>query len=100
MKAGFLVNAKIARIYQNGVEISFLGGMKGTVFVDHIGKDLTKLKVGEKVKARCISHDVSTKSTTMSLLQHVVDLVTKDMCLIGTSFEKVKVTKIVYGGSY
>ena len=53
-----MVNAKIARIYQNGVEISFLGGMKGTVFVDHIGKDLAKLKVGEKVKARCISHDV------------------------------------------
>lgn len=50
LKAGFLVNAKIAKIYENGVEISFLGGMTGTIFVDHIGREsVTKFKVGEKV---------------------------------------------------
>lgn len=59
LKAGFLVNAKIARMYENGVEISFLGGMTGTVFIDHIGREaVTKFKVGEKIQARCISHDV------------------------------------------
>lgn len=59
MKPGFLVNSKVAKIYENGVEITFLGGMTGTVFVDHIGREsVAKFKVGEKIQARCISHNV------------------------------------------
>lgn len=50
LKAGFLVNAKVAKIYENGVEISFLGGMTGTVFIDHLGRENpTKFKIGEKI---------------------------------------------------
>lgn len=80
LKAGFLVNAKIAKLYENGVEISFLGGMTGTVFVDHTARDsLAKFKVGEKVQARCISHDVSTKTTTLSLMSHILTLTQADL---------------------
>ncbi len=50
LKPGFLVNAKVAKIFENGLEISFLGGMTGTVFVDHTGKDnVSKFKIGEKL---------------------------------------------------
>lgn len=78
LKAGFLVNAKIAKIYENGVEISFLGGMTGTVFIDHLGRDSpTKFKIGEKIQARCISHDVQTKLTNLSLLSHILEYKTK-----------------------
>lgn len=101
LKPGFLVNAKVAKIYENGVEVSFLGGMTGTVFIDHTGKDnISKFKIGEKLQARCISHDVQTKSTTLSLLPHIIEMKEKEMCEPGTVFEKVKVQKVVYGGSY
>jgi len=39
LRPGFLVNAKVAKLFENGLELSFLGGMTGTVFVDHIGRD-------------------------------------------------------------
>jgi ribosomal protein S1 len=101
MKAGFLVNSKVAKIYENGIEISFLGGMTGTVFVDHTGREnVSKFKVGERLQARCISHDVSTKTTTMSLLPHILSLSPKEMCEPGSTFEKVKVYKKVFGDSY
>jgi len=49
----------VAKIFENGIEMSFLGGMKGTVFVDHIGKDkVTSFKVGEKLRARVTAHDI------------------------------------------
>lgn len=73
LRPGFLVNAKIAKLYENGVEISFLGGMTGTVFADHAGRDsIQKFKVGEKLKARVTAHDIQTKITTLSLLDHLV----------------------------
>ena len=53
LKPGFLVNAKMQKIFENGLEVSFLGGMTGTVFADHMGK--SKYKVGEKVQAMVIS---------------------------------------------
>lgn len=59
LRPGYLVSAKVAKIFENGIEISFLGGMKGTVFVDHIGKNaVTAFKVGEKVQARVTAHDI------------------------------------------
>lgn len=101
LKAGFLVNAKVAKIYENGVEISFLGGMTGTVFIDHLGRENpTKFKIGEKIQARCISHDVQTKLTNLSLLTHILEFKAKSLCEQGAVFEKCKVTKITYGGSY
>lgn len=73
LRPGFLVNAKVAKLFENGLELSFLGGMAGTVFVDHIGREsISSFKVGEKVKARVTAHDVQSKVTTLSLLDHIV----------------------------
>ena len=59
LRPGFLVNAKVAKLFENGLELSCLGGMAGTVFVDHTGRDyISSFKVGEKVKARVTAHDV------------------------------------------
>ena len=50
LRPGFLVNAKVAKIYENGLDVTYLGGMLGSVFVDHIGRELaTRFKVGEKI---------------------------------------------------
>jgi ribosomal protein S1 len=52
LRPGFLVNAKVSKLFENGLEISFLGGMTGTVFADHTDRDsISSFKVGEKVKA-------------------------------------------------
>jgi ribosomal protein S1 len=101
MRPGYLVNAKIAKIFENGLKLTFLSGNQGTVFVDHIGKEsLAKYKVGEKVQARCISHDAASKSSCMSLLPHIISMTSVELCEIGTTFEKARISKVLYGGSY
>lgn len=58
LKPGFMMNAKVSKILENGIELGFLGGFKGTVFTDHLDKsDPTKYKVGEKLSARVIAVD-------------------------------------------
>lgn len=58
LKPGFMVNAKVSKMLENGIELSFLGGFKGTVFIDHLDKvDSSKYKVGEKLSARVIAID-------------------------------------------
>ena len=98
------MNAKIAKIFENGVSVSFLRGMQGTIFVDHLPKEApTKYKVGERVQARVISHDFVSKASALSLLPHICELDSKKAsptCEVGAQFDKAKVTQIVYGGSY
>ena len=36
LKPGFLVSCKVSQLYFNGVELTFLGGLTGTCFIDHI----------------------------------------------------------------
>lgn len=49
LKPGFIVSAKIQKLFTNGVEVSFLGGMTGTIFEDHLAKsNASKYKMGEK----------------------------------------------------
>ena len=56
IKPGFVVSAKVQKLYENGLELTFLGGMSGTVFADHLNKVAsTKYKLGEKVEAIVIS---------------------------------------------
>jgi len=53
--------------------LSFLGGMSGTVFADHLDKaSISNYKVGEKLKARVISTDIANKISTLSLLPHLI----------------------------
>ena len=56
LKPGFAVSAKVHKLYENGIEVTFLGGMQGTIFADHLGKsNASKYKLGEKVQAVVIS---------------------------------------------
>ncbi len=60
IKPGFLVSGKVQRTLQNGIELGFLGGFSGTVFIDHLDRpEPTKYKVGEKLNARIVSVDAS-----------------------------------------
>ena len=38
LKPGFTVSAKVQKLFTNGIEVSFLGGLTGTIFADHISK--------------------------------------------------------------
>jgi len=69
IKPGFFVSAKVSKIFENGLELSFMAGLTGTVFADHIGVDsLNKFKTGQKLQARVISSDVSSKAIGLTLL--------------------------------
>ena len=76
--------------------------MNGTVFVDHMDKgSILNYKVGEKVKARIISTDVASKTVTLSMLSHIVNL--KPIVpayKVGESFKDVKVDKLIFGNSF
>lgn len=62
LKPGFMVNAKVQKILDNGIELTFLSGFRGTVFADHLDRnnDPSKYKVGEKISARVIAVDPMT----------------------------------------
>jgi len=99
VKPGYLVSAKVTRVFDNGLELRFLKGMTGTVFTDHLDK--SGYKVSDKVKARVISVEVSSKTVTLSMLPHIVGLKTqKPSCKVGETFKDVKVEKLVYGKSF
>ena len=102
LKAGYLVSAKVAKIFSNGLEVSFLGGMTGTVFEDHLSKtSVGKYKVGEKLQALVISQDVALKKTALTLKTSLVKLEsTEAPCQIGKLYNDVKVLKKVFGNSY
>ena len=82
--------------------MSFLGGMTGTIFADHIVKANTgKYKIGEKVQAMVISQDIASKATALTLLPQLLKLEPqKQTCSIGQLYSQVKVEKKVYGNSY
>ena len=48
IKPGFLISGKISKIYENGVEITFLGGLVSTCFTDHLDEQtaIEKYKIG------------------------------------------------------
>lgn len=107
IKPGFLVAAKVSKLFDNGIELSFLGGFNGTVFVDHLDRsDPKKYKVGEKLNARLVSVDQSTQILTLSLLPHLVSLQNQKQVLedseitVGKVFENVLVSQVAFGDSY
>jgi ribosomal protein S1 len=75
LKPGYLVNAKVNKLMENGLELRFLKGMTGTVFADHLDRpSISSYKVSDKVIARVTHVDVSSKSVTLSALPHIVGL--------------------------
>ena len=79
VRPGFLVSGKVSKSYENGVEISFLGGITGTCFADHLDEEMSldKYKIGTKVVARIISVDPVSKSITTSMKKSIVGWSTK-----------------------
>jgi ribosomal protein S1 len=89
-----LVSGKISKIYENGVEINFLGGILGTCFIDHLQEDITDYKLGKKVNARIISGDTVAKKITVSMLKSIVEWTShKPEYKIGQTVEKAKISK-------
>ena len=75
LKPGFKISAKVSKLYANGIEVTFLGGMSGTIFSDHMSKSMvTKYKMGEKLQAVVISQDIASKATALSALPHILKL--------------------------
>ncbi len=63
------------RILDNGIEVGFLGGFSGSVFVDHLDRaEPTKYKLGEKLNARIVTVDPASQLITLSLQNHLVNL--------------------------
>ena len=74
IKPAQLVTAKVSRILENGIELNFLGGYNGTVFIDHLDrKEPVKYKLGEKINARIVTVDPANQAITLSLLPHIVN---------------------------
>lgn len=75
LKPGFTVSAKVTKLFTNGIEVSYLGGMTGTIFADHIVKsNPAKYKTGEKVTAVVISQDIASKATALTLKPSLLKL--------------------------
>ena len=72
VKPGFLVSGKVSRVYDNGVELTFLGGLTGTCFTDHQAEGET-YKVGQKISARVISVDPVAKKITLSMKKNIIE---------------------------
>lgn len=107
IKPGTLVNGKVSSIMQNGIEISFLTGFKGTIFADHLDKsDPSKYKLNDKVSCRIIYVDPQTQTISLSMLPHIIKLsnvkeaLTSNGLINGKVYENAKVIKCIYGGSY
>ena len=75
LKPGTMVNGKVSSILDNGIEVTFLTGFKGTIFADHLDKENSqKYKVGEKVNTRIIFVDPQTQTISLTLISHLVKL--------------------------
>jgi len=99
VRPGFLVSGKVSKSFENGVEITFLGGITGTCFADHLDEEMSldKYKIGTKVSARIISVDPVSKVITTSMKKSIVGWSTKHVeqtlsnLKVGQKFENVKV---------
>lgn len=101
LKPGFLVSGKVSKLYENGVEVTFLGGLTGTCFIDHLGLEISECKIGAKLNARVITVDPLTKQITLSCKKHILSWTTqKSELKVGQQVESAKVLKHLYGDSY
>jgi transcriptional accessory protein Tex/SPT6 len=102
IKPGFLVNCKVLRILDNGIKVSFLSGIEGTIFIDHLTQAAKAYKIGDKVQARVIEVDVITKRICLSLKEHLVNfqVCEFDDITLGQKFDRSVVSRVLYGNSY
>lgn len=97
-KPGFLVKAKIEKIVDNGVRVTFGQGVSGVIFVDHLQNDISKYKKKKYITARVISVDFEKKRIGLSELPHLVNLTpTQNTYQKGEVFTNGKILKRIYG---
>jgi len=94
VKPGFLVSGKISKMYDNGVEMTFLGGLVGTCFIDHLGGE--GYKIGQKVESRVISVDPVGKGISLSMKSNIINWdqeVSQELksIQVGQRFENAKI---------
>jgi hypothetical protein len=48
IKPGFLVSGKVSKLYENGIELTYLGGLTATCFADHLAaqNSVSDYKIG------------------------------------------------------
>lgn len=101
VKPGFRVEAKVSKIVDNGIHVTFCNGVEGVIFEDHCNKGLKQYKKTEKLQARVISIDYQKKIIALSTKSHIVDYTpAKPVGQEGDLLEKVKVARHLYGDSY
>jgi ribosomal protein S1 len=103
VKPGFLVKSQILEVMENGVKVTFLGGIEGSIFSDHLPRALSKkeLKIGTKITARVISVDFARKEICLSAKDHIVSLSAYTPTMNeGSVFTGGKVKKVLFGNSY
>jgi ribosomal protein S1 len=96
------MQTKVTKIMDNGLQVSFGGGLQATIFVDHVKGKLGDYKIGDKQKARVISVDSLQKNCCFSLLDHLVEWKQEfdSDVKVGDQFDSVHLVKSIYGGSW
>jgi exosome complex RNA-binding protein Csl4 len=101
IKPGFLVEARIDSIVENGLNVTFGKGVHGVIFIDHLQDDITKYKKKRKVYARVISMDFEKKRVGLSQLENIVNLTTVvPTAKPGEILTNVNVIQRAFGKSY
>ena len=49
-----------------------MGGLTGTIFIDHLSEPLQNYKIGHKAMARVISVETTSKKICLSLLSNLI----------------------------
>ncbi|TPX58764.1 hypothetical protein SpCBS45565_g07918 [Spizellomyces sp. 'palustris'] len=107
LKAGALVNAKIKAVLDNGLLLTFLGVLEGTINLAHAGlvvrnpeEDLdAHYKAGQKVRARILYISASRKKIALTLAPHLLNSVPyqfppQSVVDVGSIVEGLAITRI------
>ncbi|KAJ2999616.1 rRNA biogenesis protein rrp5 [Globomyces sp. JEL0801] len=98
---GFAVQAKVSTVFENGVQVSFLGMFEGFVDHFHLGleddMDVEKnFKVGQKFRCRVLYYDPETKKIALTRLKHLLEwktLIFEDEYKIGSIQKDITVLR-------
>eukprot|EP00890_Picochlorum_soloecismus_P005949 jgi/Picsp_1/6355/NSC_03704-R1_protein rrp5 homolog len=91
---GSLVSAKVRNVLSDGILVSFLTFFVGTIDPFHLGKDAKSFIDGQKIKARIIYIEPTTKRIGLSVLPHLLDMKLPKLPPKGTMFEGAIVKRV------
>jgi len=91
---GSLVSAKVRNVLSDGILVSFLTFFVGTVDPFHLGKDAKSFTDGQKIKARILYIEPTTKRIGLSMLPHLLDMALPKLPAKGTIFEGAVVKRV------